>query len=139
MKSVTVFSIVLLLGASLSPLGAAQIDTRLEGLVVGFDGRPAEGFRVHLIDESGNDRGQHELGARAAVSRDRHILCRPRLLRRCFRRGFFHRLRIDRELGQRVGWNFPGRRSVSSAFLMVVDDVVDRGSSHGDGTCGGVR
>jgi len=58
MKSVTVFSIVLLLGASLSPLGAAQIDTRLEGLVVGFDGRPAEGFRVHLIDESGNDRGQ---------------------------------------------------------------------------------
>jgi len=61
MKSVTVFSIVLLLAASFPPVGAAQHDTRLEGLVLGFDGRPAEGFQVHLIDDSGNDR------ARAAV------------------------------------------------------------------------
>ena len=58
MKSVTVFSIVALLAASMPPVGAAQDDTRLEGLVLGFDGRPAEGFRVHLIDDSGNDRAQ---------------------------------------------------------------------------------
>ncbi len=58
MKSVTVFSIVLLLATSVPPVGAAQNDSRLEGLVLGFDGRPAEGFRVHLIDDSGNDRAQ---------------------------------------------------------------------------------
>jgi len=58
MKSVTVFSIALLLAISVPPVGAAQYDSRLEGLVLGFDGRPAEGFRVHLIDDSGNDRAQ---------------------------------------------------------------------------------
>ena len=58
MKSLTVFSIVLLLAISMPPVGAAQNDSRLEGLVLGFDGRPAEGFRVHLIDDSGNDRAQ---------------------------------------------------------------------------------
>ena len=58
MKPATVFSIVLLLAASLPPVGAAQSDTRLEGLVMGFDGRPAAGFRVHLIDDAGNDRAQ---------------------------------------------------------------------------------
>ena len=58
MKSVTVLSIVALLTASMPPIGAAQNDTRLEGLVLAFDGRPAEGFRVHLIDDSGNDRAQ---------------------------------------------------------------------------------
>ena len=63
MKSVTVFSIALLLAASMPPVGAAQIDTRLEGLVLGFDGRPAAGFRVHLIDDSGNDRAQAAVDA----------------------------------------------------------------------------
>jgi hypothetical protein len=58
MKFVTVFSIALLLAASMPPIGAVQDDSRLEGLVLGFDGRPAEGFRVHLIDDSGSDRGQ---------------------------------------------------------------------------------
>ena len=58
MKSVTVFSIALLLVASMPPVGAVQNDSRIEGLVLGFDGRPAEGFRVHLIDDSGSDRGQ---------------------------------------------------------------------------------
>lgn len=63
MKSPTVFSIVLLLVASLGPPGAAQSDTRLEGLVMGFDGRPAAGFRVHLIDDSGSDRAQADVDA----------------------------------------------------------------------------
>lgn len=63
MKSPTVFSIVLVLVASLGPPGAAQSDTRLEGLVMGFDGRPAAGFRVHLIDDSGSDRAQADVDA----------------------------------------------------------------------------
>ena len=57
MKSVTVFSIVVLLAASMPLVGAAQT-ARLEGLVLGFDGRAAAGFRVHLIDDSGTDRAQ---------------------------------------------------------------------------------
>ena len=68
MKSVTVFSIVLLLAASLCPAGAAQSDTRLEGLVMGVDGRPAAGFRVHLIDESGNDRAQADVDAEGSYT-----------------------------------------------------------------------
>ena len=70
MKSVTVFSIVVLLTASLSPLDAAQSDTRLEGLVMGFDGRPAVGFRVHLIDDSGHDRAQADVDAAGTYKLD---------------------------------------------------------------------
>ncbi|MCH7780052.1 MAG: carboxypeptidase regulatory-like domain-containing protein [Acidobacteria bacterium] len=79
MKSPTVFSIVLLLVASLGPPGAAQSDTRLEGLVMGFDGRPAAGFRVHLIDDSGSDRAQADVDAAgsytlAGVQPGRYVL-----------------------------------------------------------------
>jgi len=62
MKPMAVFSIVLLLAASMPAVGA-QNDARLEGLVLDFDGRPAEGFRVHLIDEHGTDRAQADVDA----------------------------------------------------------------------------
>ena len=67
MKAVTVFSIVLLLVASMPPV-VAQENARLEGLVLDFDGRPAAGFRVHLIDETGTDRAQSSVDASGGYS-----------------------------------------------------------------------
>ena len=55
MKTVTVLSILLLLAPAVPPLAAPLADTRLEGQVLGFDGRPATGYRVHLIDATGED------------------------------------------------------------------------------------
>ncbi len=57
MKSVSILSIVTLLVASTSPALAASDDARLEGLVMSLDGRPATGYQVHLIDDSGAERG----------------------------------------------------------------------------------
>jgi len=45
--------IALLLWATPSPIEASASPARLEGQVVGLDGRPAEGFQVHLIDADG--------------------------------------------------------------------------------------
>jgi len=61
MKSATVCSILLLLVSVVPPVGAAQSDTRLAGFVLGLDGRPADGFRVHLIDDAGNDAVQADV------------------------------------------------------------------------------
>ncbi len=57
MKSVSVLSILALLVASMPPALAAPDDARLEGLVLDLDGRPAAGYHVHLIDDSGAERG----------------------------------------------------------------------------------
>lgn len=43
----------LLAVTTLPALGSPAAGARLEGLVHGVDGRPASGYRVHLIDEEG--------------------------------------------------------------------------------------
>lgn len=56
MKTVSLFTVVVLLATTWA--GAAGPDTRIEGLVMDLDGRPADGYRVHLIDETGQDAAQ---------------------------------------------------------------------------------
>ena len=60
MKAVTVLSILLLLAPTTPSLGSPTTDTRLEGMVLGFDGHPATGYYVHLIDETGVDAARAE-------------------------------------------------------------------------------
>ena len=63
MRAVTILSIILLLAPVTPSLGAPQSDTRLEGRVLGFDGLPAIGYSVHLIDETGMDSARAEVDA----------------------------------------------------------------------------
>jgi hypothetical protein len=52
---VTILSLMLWISPAAMANDAAG---RLEGLVVGVDGRPASGYTVHLIDESGEEHAQ---------------------------------------------------------------------------------
>jgi hypothetical protein len=55
MKTATVLSILVLLVSTVPSLAGPGTDTRLEGRVLGLDGRPAAGYRVHLIDDAGDE------------------------------------------------------------------------------------
>jgi len=58
-KSIAACITILALVLWISPVAMANDAAgRLEGLVVGVDGRPASGYTVHLIDESGEDHAQ---------------------------------------------------------------------------------
>lgn len=49
---------VVLLAWVPAPAIAGPVGGRIEGLLLDIEGRPAEGYRVHLIDDAGNDRAQ---------------------------------------------------------------------------------
>ena len=51
-----------------SPVAAATNSARLEGQVVGIDGRPADGFQVHLIDSTGSEVARAETDRRGVYS-----------------------------------------------------------------------
>jgi len=55
MKSVALVSICLLLVPAVPSQAGPLTDTRLEGMVLDLDGRPAVGYGVHLIDSAGTD------------------------------------------------------------------------------------
>jgi len=57
-RTIASFSTILALLLMISPLTALAGGSRLEGLVVGLDGRSAEGLAVHLIDDGGKDIGR---------------------------------------------------------------------------------
>ncbi len=53
-RSLALLSAVAVLLMAL-PVGAAPATARIEGLVIGLDGRPAVEYRVHLIDSAGSE------------------------------------------------------------------------------------
>lgn len=60
---------ILALSSGLLPLAAAPAGAaRLEGLVVGVDGRPAAGTQVHLIDAAGREVAHAAAGADGVYS-----------------------------------------------------------------------
>jgi hypothetical protein len=60
--------VALLAWAMPVPLEAATNPARLEGQVVGIDGRPADGFQVHLIDSAGHEVARAETDPRGIYS-----------------------------------------------------------------------
>jgi hypothetical protein len=63
----TVVAALLLWGLPL-PAEAAPGPARLEGQVVGIDGKPAEGFQIHLIDSEGTEVARAETDDRGVYS-----------------------------------------------------------------------
>ena len=60
--------LALLLWATPAKIEASAGEARLEGRVLGLDGQPAEGFRVHLIDADGSEVASAETDADGVYS-----------------------------------------------------------------------